>query len=103
MAGGQSSGWRIHKLAVSIDESTSNEELVEPSSSKQKKSLQPDLRKSIDSSAKGVYLKMMKTAWEMALTPFMPNKHFSVLVKCQRINGARYKVKRERLLDKKSD
>ena len=54
----------VHKLAVSIDESTSNEELVEPSSSKQKKSLQPDLRKSIDSSTKGVYLKMMKTAWD---------------------------------------
>ena len=30
---------------------------------------------------------MMKTAWEMALTPSMPHKHFSVLVKCQRING----------------
>ena len=50
---------------------------------------QPDIRKSIDSSAKGVYLKMMKTAWKMALTLPMPHKHFSVLVKCQRINGVR--------------
>ena len=48
---------------------------------------QPDMRKSVDSSAKGVYLKTMKTAWEIALTPSMPHKHFSVLVKCQKING----------------
>ena len=30
---------------------------------------------------------MMKTGWEMALTPSMSDKYFSVLVKCQRING----------------
>ena len=29
----------------------------------------------------------MNTAWKMALTPFMPPKHFSVLVKYQSING----------------
>ena len=29
----------------------------------------------------------MNTAWKMALTPFMPHKHFSVLVKYQSING----------------
>ena len=48
---------------------------------------QPDIRKSIDSSAKGIYLKKMNTACKMALTPFMPHKHFSVLVKYQSING----------------
>ena len=57
-----------------------------PSSSKLKKPSQPDTRKSVDSSAKFVYLKMTKTAWGMALTPSMPHKDFSVLVKCQRIN-----------------
>ena len=72
----------ILKLAVLIDWRTSNEELTEPSSSKRKKSSQPDIRKSVDSSAKGVYLKMKKTACEMALTPSMLPKHFSVLVKC---------------------
>ena len=77
----------VRKLAVLIDGRTSNEKLAEPSSSKRKKPSQPDIRKSVDSFAKGVYLEMMKTAWEMALTPSMPHKHFSVLVKCQRING----------------
>ena len=77
----------VHKLAVLIDGCTSNKELGGPSSSKRKKSFQPDIRKIVDSSAKGVYLKMMKTAWEMALTPSMPPKYFSVLVKCQRIDG----------------
>ena len=80
----------VHKLAVLIDRRTSNEKLGEPSSSKRKKPSQPDTRKSVDSFAKVVYLKMMKTAWEMALKPFMPHKHFSsVLVKCQGINGMR--------------
>ena len=80
----------ILKLPVLIDWRTSNEELTEPSSSKRKKSSQPDMRKSVDSSAKGVYQKMMKTAWAMALTTSMPHKHFSVLVKYQRINGVRF-------------
>ena len=84
---GRWTGIWMEKLAVLIDGRTSNKELGEPSSSKWKKPSQPDIRKSIDSSAKGVYLKMMKTAWEMALTPSTPHKHFSVLVKCQRING----------------
>ena len=57
---------KFHKLAVLIDGRTSNEELAEPSSSKQKKSSQPDIKKNIDSSAKGIYLKMMKAAWKMA-------------------------------------
>ena len=48
------------------------------------------MRKSVDSSAKDVYQKMMKTAWVMALTTSMPRKHFSVLVKYQRINGVRF-------------
>ena len=77
----------VQKLAVLIDGHTSDEELAEPSSSKRKMPSQPDIRKSVDSSAKGVYLKIMKTIWEMALTPSMPNKHLSVLVKCQSING----------------
>ena len=51
-----------------------------------KKSFQPDITKSVDSSAKGVYLKMMKITWEMALKPSMPHKQFSGLVKCQRID-----------------
>ena len=77
----------VHKFAVVINGHTSNKELAEPSSNKRKESCQPTIRKSADSSAKGVYLKMMKTGWEMALTPSMSHKHFSVLVKCQRING----------------
>ena len=60
--------WQIHPLANEKDPNIS----------------QPDIRKSADSSAKGVYLKMMKIAWEMALMPSMPHKHFSVLVKCQK-------------------
>ena len=41
-----------------------------------KKPSQPDIRKTVDSSAEGVYLKMTKTVWKMALTPSMPHKHF---------------------------
>ena len=48
------------------------------------------MRKSVDSSAKGVYQKMMKIAWAMALATSMSHKHFSVLVKYQRINGVRF-------------
>ena len=35
----------------------------------------------------------MKTAW--ALTPTMPHKHFSVLVKYQRINGVRLVARKD--------
>ena len=33
------------------------------------------------------YLKMMRTAYELALNPTMPLKHFKLLIKCQRENG----------------
>ena len=85
----------VHKLAVLIDGRTSNEELAQLSSSKRKKHSLPDIRKSTDSSAKGVYLKMMKTAWGMTLIPSMPHKHFSVLVKCQRINKVRFLARKD--------
>ena len=32
---------------------------------------------------------MFRTAYELALTPSMPLKHFDVLIKCQRQNGVR--------------
>ncbi len=32
-------------------------------------------------------MKMIKTAYELAMNPTMPLKHFKVLVKCQRENG----------------
>ena len=73
----------FHKLAVLIDGHTSNEGMPEPSSSK--KNPQPDIRKSIDSSAKGICLKMTKAASE--ITPSLSHKQFSILVKYQRING----------------
>ena len=36
-----------------------------------------------------VYLKLMRTAYELACCTTMPLEHFSVLVKVQRINGTR--------------
>ncbi|XP_065662451.1 zinc finger protein 862-like [Hydra vulgaris] len=32
-------------------------------------------------------LKMIRTAYEMALNPSMPHSHFKTLIKCQRLNG----------------
>ena len=32
-------------------------------------------------------LKMIRTAYEMALKPSMPHSHFKLLIKCQRLNG----------------
>jgi hypothetical protein len=32
-------------------------------------------------------MKMIKTAYELAMNPTMPLKHFKVLVKCQHQNG----------------
>lgn len=54
-----------------------------------KRKRQPDIRNSINESAHNVYLKMMRTAYQMALTPSMPHSHFQLLVKCQRDNGVR--------------
>ena len=55
----------------------------------QKRPLQPDVRQALSDSSKDSFMKLMKTAYAMAVVPSMPHKHFSVLVKCQRDNGVR--------------
>ena len=50
---------------------------------------QTNIRDVVIGSAEDAYMKLMRTAYEMALTPSMPHKHFEVLVKCQRENGVR--------------
>ena len=40
-------------------------------------------------SAREAFRKLLKTAYELALTPSMPLKHFEVLVKCQKQNGVK--------------
>lgn len=50
---------------------------------------QPDIRLSLNNSARDSFLKLIRTAYEMALNPSMPLKHFKILVKCQRENGVR--------------
>ena len=48
---------------------------------------QPTIKFSLDKASNTAYRNMMWTAYEMALEPTMPLKHFKVLVKCQRRNG----------------
>lgn len=48
-----------------------------------------DIRSSINTSSFDGYLKLMKTAYRMALCLSMPHSQFSVLIKCQRENGVR--------------
>ena len=44
---------------------------------------------SMKDSSRSAYVRMFRTAYELALTPSMPLKHFDVLIKCQRQNGVR--------------
>lgn len=48
-----------------------------------------DIQKSITSLAETAYLKLMRTAYEMTLTPSMPHNHSEVLEKFQRQNDVR--------------
>ena len=53
------------------------------------RTIQPDIGTFLNESARESFKKLMKTAYEIALTPSMPHKHFKVLIKCQRANGVR--------------
>ena len=55
----------------------------------------PTIESSLNTSIQDCYKKMMRTAWNMALTPSMPHQHFAVLIKCQRENGVRLVEGRE--------
>ena len=47
----------------------------------------PRIDVALNQSTHEAYMKMIKTAYELAMNPTMPLKHFKVLVKCQRQNG----------------
>lgn len=79
-----------HQIALMIDNRQPEEERLESSSaSSAKRPLQPDIGKYLNDSSRESFKMLMKTAYEMVLTPSMPHKHFKVLVKCQRENGVR--------------
>ena len=49
--------------------------------------IQPTIVSCVTASAREAFRKLLKTAYELALMPSMPLKHFEVLVKCQKQNG----------------
>ena len=51
--------------------------------------IQPTIVSCVTASAREAFRKLLKTAYELALTPSMPLKHFEVLVKCQKQNGVK--------------
>ena len=53
----------------------------------EKRLIQPRIDAALQNSTAEIYLKMFKTAYQLAVNPTMPLKHFKVLVKCQRENG----------------
>ena len=70
----------IHQLATAFElrEKPSN---IQELSAKHK-TQEKEIQKCITSSAESAYLKLMGTAYEVALAPSIPHKHFEVLVKC---------------------
>ena len=74
-----------HKIALMLDNRQNPEQRLDTS----KRPVQPDIRESLNDSGREAFKKLMRTAYEMAITPSMPHKHFKVLVKCQRANGVR--------------
>ena len=71
-----------HKFALMLDNRQNPEQRLDTS----KRPVQPDIRESLNDSGREAFTKLMRTAYEMAITPSMPHKHFKVLVKCQRAN-----------------
>eukprot|EP00112_Aurelia_sp_Birch-Aquarium-sp1_P010898 Seg2305.5 transcript_id=Seg2305.5/GoldUCD/mRNA.D3Y31 product="Zinc finger protein 862" protein_id=Seg2305.5/GoldUCD/D3Y31 len=63
------------------------ERLLPSSTGAQKRPIQPRIDVALKQSTSDAYLKMIKTAYELALNPTIPLKQFKVLVKCQRQNG----------------
>ena len=51
--------------------------------------IQPTIVSCVTASAREAFRKLLKTAYELALTPSMPLKHLEVLVKCQKQNGVK--------------
>ena len=74
-----------HKTALLLDNRQPGEERLEIS----KRPIKPDIRASLKKSARDSFTKLMRTAYEMAITPSIAHKHFKVLVKCQHAKGVR--------------
>lgn len=74
-----------HKIALMLDNRQPAHERLDTT----RRPVQPDIRQTLNESSRDSFLKLMRTAYEMVLTPSMPFKHFEVLVKCQRANGVR--------------
>ena len=77
-----------HMIALCAENEKPVEERMDTQSSSSKV-VQTSIVTSMKESSRSAYLKMFRTAYELALTPSMPLKHFDVLIKCQCQNGVR--------------
>ena len=78
---------KMHELALSIEREKPASERMIISQGASTSRNQPTIISCVDKSSRDAYKKLLRTAYELAMTPSMPLKHFSVLVKCQKQNG----------------
>ena len=78
---------KAHIIALEAERSKPQDEciLIEGSSG----CSQPRVTTVLEKSSTDLYKKMFNTAYELAMRPTMPFRHFSTLIKCQRLNGVR--------------
>ena len=75
-----------HDFALSLEQDWPiNDRLISEKPDMTRK-IQPTITSYINASAKDSYRKLLRTAYELALTPSMLLKHFEVLVKCRKQN-----------------
>ena len=78
---------KAHNIATEAEKSKpDNDCVILPGSSGYS---QPKVTTAIEKSSHDAYKKMFLTAYEMAMQPSMPFRHFYTLIKCQRTNGVR--------------
>ena len=77
---------KAHGIALEAERSkpTSDVTIVSDTNSSQ-----PNITTNFRKASVDVYKKMFSTAYELAMVPSMPFKHFHTLVKYQRMNGVR--------------
>ena len=78
---------KSHEIALSVEQDRPINERIIIEQPDVTRKIQPTITSYINASAKDSYRKLLRTAYELALTPSMPLKHFEVLVKCQKQNG----------------
>ena len=76
-----------HKFACMLNQSESPVGRINVPS--QSKFTQPKITGSIKQASNEAYLKMIRTAYSLAMEPTLPSRQFKTLVKVQRDNGVR--------------